>query len=525
MAIDFFKKSQGWFTKTVLLLLAAAFIFGFGYVGGISLGTGGTSGGTAVNINGEKVPLARFYLAQDNILRQFRGSDLPPEVRDFVKYRALQQIVEGKLLAQKADELGFRVSDLELSEAIRSNPSFQQDGKFVGVDNYKKIITKGFNLTVGQFEQSFKDELLVEKLVGMISESAKITDDELFNLYKTENERVSINYIKFTPSEYSNSVTLSDEEIKNYYDLNKNNLLTEEKRKVEYLKVSKDDLKENINISDTEVEAYYNSYKDEFLDESGGYKKLGDVKTEIVEELKNQRIGGAYSQFSEKYSSPIDGSINKIAAENGLSGIEEAEILLSGGSDLPDGVKNKVFSAEKGNVSAVNDGDTIWFVELIEVDTKREKTFEEAKQDIVKVLKVKKGKEAARIAAEETLKKVKGSGGFSNALSAGLKVEETGYFLRLKPPSEPKIDDLSIDAFLLTKDKPISDKVFESEDSYYILSLKDRSKIDENEFENKKEEIKQRELQKQRNELLSGWIRKLHEESKIIPNKQLFPTG
>ena len=527
MSIDFFKKSQGWFTKGVLLLLAAAFVFGFGYVGGISLGGGGTTGGTAVKVNGDKIPLARFYFVRDGLNRQFGGSEMPPEAQDFIKYRALQQIVEAKLLAQEADKLGFKVTDEELSEAIRTNPSFQQDGKFIGLDSYKELIRRGLNLTVAQFETSFKDELLIRKLIDMINESAKITDEELLNLYKIESEQVNLNYLEFSPSEFSKSVIVSDEEINEFYEKNKDKLLSSEKRKSKYLKISKDDLKEKTVISDSEVQIYYDSYKDEFPDSSGNIKPLSEAKEEIIEKLKSQRVNTLFNQFTEKYSSDSDAMLDKIATESGFADIQETDLIASSDIvDLPAQVKNRIFNLEKNKVSLVRDGELLWLIQLQDVLAPKSLSVDKARDQIVERLKNEKGKNAAKIAADETLKKIKTSGNFRNeALLAGLKVKETSLFSRLKPPASPKIDNINIEAFLLEKNNPTSDKVFESNENFYLISLKEKVGVDVNEFENKKDDLKQRELRKQRRELLSGWIRKLHKEAKIVPNKQLFPTG
>lgn len=534
MSINFLKEKQSWLTRAVLIVLAITFVLGFGYVGGISLGGRGGSGGSAAEVNGEEISLAQFYIVRDNIYRQFGDGidNLPPEALEFINFRALQQLVEGKLLSQKARELGFEVTDYELSEAIRSNPSFQQDGKFIGLSNYRNAIQQGLNMSVSEFEKGFKEELLVGKLVDLINESAKVTDEELLNLYKIENEKVNLYYITFSPEEFSKSVTFNDDDIKDYFEKNKTQLLTLERRKIKYLKITQDDFKQKVQLSDQEIQTYYNSYKDEFKGDEGEIKTFDQVKGEIKEKLADQRVSALYKEFADGIANTksLD-SLDAVSEENGFKNLKESEFFTSVESDIEDfqfQVRNKAFAIKKGETSFVRLGNTLWLLELIDTDLQRQKTVEEAKEEIIKVLKLEKGKDAAEIVAEETLKKIKNSGrAFADTTrSLGLKINETDYFTRLNPPSLLNIDDLKIEAFLLDVNNPTADKIYDFNDNFYILSLKDKKDFDKSEFENQKDLIRQRELAKQRRELISSWVDKLQRESKIVPNGRLFPpTG
>ena len=138
MSYSFFSFKNSWLTRAVLVVIAFTFILGFGYVGVINLTETGVSTGTAAEVNGEKIPIVQFYNVRENLYKQFGEGlqNIPPEAMQFFNIRALQQLVEAKLLAQKAQELGFTVSNDELSESIRTNPSFQRDGKFIGLENY-----------------------------------------------------------------------------------------------------------------------------------------------------------------------------------------------------------------------------------------------------------------------------------------------------------------------------------------------------------------------------------------------------
>ena len=121
MLLDLLRKSQGWFVKGILILLAITFVVGFGF-NYSRFGFGGkVAQGNAAEVNGEGIPILDFYRARDRLRRQYQQSGAPEGALNynFIDIAVLDQLIDLKLLSQKAKELGFRVTDQELSESIR----------------------------------------------------------------------------------------------------------------------------------------------------------------------------------------------------------------------------------------------------------------------------------------------------------------------------------------------------------------------------------------------------------------------
>jgi len=533
MGLEFFRDNTSWLNRTILALIALSFILGFGYFGVINLTNTGVSTGTAAEVNGEKIPLVQFYNVRENLYKQFGEGlqNIPPEAMQFFNVRALQQLVEAKLLAQKAQEVGFSVSDDELSESIRTNPSFQQDGKFIGLDNYRNLIRQALNMSVGDFEKGYKEELLVQKVVELINNSAKITDDQLYNLYKVENENINLYYISFQPDKFSDSATISEGEISEYYENNKNQFLTDEERKINYIKVNQADFEKNIEISDDEVNSYYSSYSDEFKDDEGNIKPLADAKDEIVKNLRVKRVGSIYDNFVNTVTrSDVLDPLDKLVAENSLSAATPSEYFTATQETevFPIELRNKAFTLKANEVSAYNYRGDLWVFEVTEIKEQSQKSLDDANEEITASLKKSKGSEAAKIAADESLKKLLGnsSTSFRNLSdSFNLDVKESGLFARAKAPAELNIEDLKLDAFLLTKANPTAKKIYKSGDSFYIISLKERKNVSKEEFEREKDTIMNQQLSRQRGELLSAWIDDIRNKSEIVPNPNLISSN
>lgn len=528
MSISFFREKYQWATKFILVAIVVSFIFSFGYFGVSSLQSGVPTG-TAAKVNGEKIPFIQFYNIKDNLYRQLNlgRSDITPETRQFLNFTALQQLVENKLLAQEARELGFYVSDEELSRSIISNPAFQIDGNFIGPEAYRNTIRQALNIDLGEFEKTYREDLLITKLRELINSSIKISEDELYNIYKVQKENVSLYYAEFKTENFTDTASISDDEIKEHYNNNKEYFLTPEERKIKFAKVSREDFISKIHIGDDEIRSYYQSYSDEFKNEDGNLKSIDEVRSEIADKLKAKLADRDYNNFAlflskNEQLEPID----EILKENSLGDYKESEFfsLSQSTEDIPPDIRKQVFSLGDGETSYIDSEEDIWVFQLAEVKFPKQKTLEEAKTDIADALSKIKGHKAAESAAKAMLNKLtKSAESFTDmAKGLGINVNETAPFSRTEPPEVLDLEDLKFDAFFLSNSKPHGEKVYQKEDSYFVISLKEKFNIDLEEFEEEKPEIKNTQLTQREKELLNEWLTKLRENAEVVPNPSIF---
>src|SRR5699024_8221275 len=78
---------------------------------------------TLGSVNGEEVSLEEYNSRTSYFIEQYTqrtGNSVTPEIRSSLEQRAWDEIVTGKLLQQKMDELGIEVTDKEVVDMIRS---------------------------------------------------------------------------------------------------------------------------------------------------------------------------------------------------------------------------------------------------------------------------------------------------------------------------------------------------------------------------------------------------------------------
>lgn len=208
------KNSQHWLVMVLIGVVIVGLALFFGY------SSRNTGGGQvwAAKVGGETIKMGEFLSRYKNVVERYRkqfGESFNEELLDSLNLRGriLQEMVYERVIAIDAEENNVKVSDEELREAIASVPYFQKDGKF-NVEYYKTILN--YNRTSPQeFEKAQREELVRNKLRGMIMTSAKVSDEEVIASHQLENAKVSLSVFKVeVPVLLENSV--SDSEVQKY---------------------------------------------------------------------------------------------------------------------------------------------------------------------------------------------------------------------------------------------------------------------------------------------------------------------
>ena len=123
-------QSQRWLAIVVLGALALVFA-AWGAYGIVNIKIGG--GDYAAKVGSEKLPLAEVredWMRQQSRWQQQFGQEIPAEMKPSVQNSLLESKIRELALTQRARELGYRVTDEQIQEAIRSEGAFQIDGKY-----------------------------------------------------------------------------------------------------------------------------------------------------------------------------------------------------------------------------------------------------------------------------------------------------------------------------------------------------------------------------------------------------------
>jgi len=223
---------------------------------------GGNTADTVATIGKDKITLAEFDQSlrdQQQRARQMMGRNFDPAMFDNpeVRFAVLDQVVNDHLLAGKARDERFRVSDVQLRETIASIPTFQDDGKFSG-QRYEMFLI-GQNTNRVAFEEKVRQDMMaaaIQEPVAAANIVARPSTEKFLGLLEQQRE-VAIAVISAEP--YAKDVKISDADVKAFYDKNPTSFQTPELAKIEYLILTADALQASATVDAADVKKQYDT--------------------------------------------------------------------------------------------------------------------------------------------------------------------------------------------------------------------------------------------------------------------------
>ena len=290
-------KAKGWVAYAIVIFISIPFmLFGIG-----SYLDGGEKV-VAATVNGEEIDssaLTNATLQQKQRLQSIYGS-LPPQMDDkAIKEQVIDDLVNRELLRQSVDANGYRASDAEVGESIRSIPTFQKDGKF-DQTTYQQLLTAN-RLNAATFEQQTRDDLTLQQMTRAISSSSLVPKQEA-GLYQSlvEQERAGQTYTIRADS-HKSQVNPDKEKVKAFYESNTSLFMTAERVKLDYLLVDQDVLAEDIEVTD---EALQKNFEDNAtLYRTPEQRKVSHILVSVDKHGKEgaeKRAGDLYAQIVSK---------------------------------------------------------------------------------------------------------------------------------------------------------------------------------------------------------------------------------
>lgn len=189
---------------------------------------------------------------------------------------AIKNLIDSTLILNLANEFGIIVLDSEVSEKIVSIESFQENGVF-SKERYIGALQR-VNLKPKDFEASIKKELLITKVRDIFDINSTNLELETINSAFYMQDRVSIDTI----SSDSLELNISESDIKDYWEKNRENYKTDTIYEVKVINLTLND----VNLSKNKIEEYYNLNKIEFKDEDGKILSFEDAKAQVEREAK-----------------------------------------------------------------------------------------------------------------------------------------------------------------------------------------------------------------------------------------------
>jgi peptidyl-prolyl cis-trans isomerase D len=222
--------------KYFWLLIVIAFVGGFllyessGLFGRARI----TSSTTVAKVNGDEILFSTWQRAIQQLEQQQTqgsGRSLTLDEQRELENQAFEQLVGDILINQEIKRRHIVITDDELAQAAKYNPpqqlmqspELQTNGQF-DYQKYLRLLsspTARQNGLLYQLEMYYRDQLPKEKLYEQVVAGVYPSDAQLWQNYQDSHDTAQISYAAFKPTGTDQSITVSDDEIRSYYDTHK----------------------------------------------------------------------------------------------------------------------------------------------------------------------------------------------------------------------------------------------------------------------------------------------------------------
>lgn len=361
--------------QVVLGLVSLGLVVGFG-LSGYSAMEGGPS--WLAKVGGKSI-------TEQDIAEATRGQVISDDMKPMV----LQELIRKQLLLNEAHDLRLSPSTQQLQKAIAAIPAFQDNGQF-SPQRYQELLGAQ-QISPTKFEGQMRDDLATRQLLSAFMQSGMTSSVTLERLAKLMGEKREVSSAVLKPEAYLSQVTVSDAEVKQYYDQHQADLKAPEMVRVEYVALSKDQLAQQQVVSDEEIQKYFDAHKDDLAKEerqaahiliavpkgaSAADKQAAKAKAEDI--LKQVKANPARFAELAKADSQDPGS-----KDNG----GDLGWFARGAMVKP--FEDTVFKLQKDQVSDLVETD--FGYHIIKLEGVRTKTLADLKPEIADKLKSEKG--------------------------------------------------------------------------------------------------------------------------------------
>lgn len=415
----------------VLKIILALIILSFVLTGVGNYLIGG-NGDYAAKVNGQEISRAQLENAfsnersrqQQQLGEQFSQLAGNPAYLQQIRQQALSQLVDEALLTGYANDLKLAISDDQIKQAIFSQPAFQTNGKF---DNAKYLgLINQMGFSADGYAEALRKQLTTQQLIAAVTGTDFMLSGETDSLAALVSQERVVRQATINVAALAAKQTVTPEEIKNYYEQNKNSFMSPEQFRVSYIKLDAASLQET--ASEADIQSWYDQHQGDYTQPQRSRYSIIQTKTEADAQavLDAVKKGGDFAALAKEKS------VDPISARHGgdMGWLELAT--------TPDELKNAGLK-EKGQLSGVIKSSVGFLVaRLDDVQPQQIKPLATVHDDIAAKVKQEKAVDAYY----KLQQKVSDAASNDNESlvgaeqAAGVKAVETGWFSHDNPPAE-----------------------------------------------------------------------------------------
>lgn len=341
------RHAQSWLIKVALGGIIVVFVFWYGWSGSRD-----KTRSYAAKVNDTVISYDQFYNVYETELEKirvrFKGA-MPPDLVEKLnlKKNVVTGLVHQLLILQEASRLGMFSTDDDLVRDIRSNPVFQRNGVFD--EGVYRAYLSSIKMSPQMFEQARKQELTEEQLIRLLTDGVKTDPAEINKWWHFQNDKLILSMLLVKLDEKPKNAP-DVKALESFFRKNQAKYEIPQSLNLQYVVFSWPDIQKKLSITDSEIRDYYNMNPREFIipeqfkirhilvkaPDNATENQLQEARTKAQDLLKRLRGGEDFEKIArlesqDPSSSEKGGDLGFSARGAMQSNLEEAAAKLEVG--------------------------------------------------------------------------------------------------------------------------------------------------------------------------------------------------
>ncbi|SEE21814.1 SurA N-terminal domain-containing protein [Pseudomonas anguilliseptica] len=338
--------SQGWIAKTIIGIIVALLAL----TGVDAIFTSTSNSQNAADVNGEKITSAELSQAvemQRRQLLQQLGRDFDASLLDekLLREAALNGLVERTLLLDSAKDAKFAFSQQALDQLILKTPEFLVDGQF-NAERFDQVIRQlGYSRL--QFRQMLEQEMLIGQLRAGLANSGFVTDAQVQAFAALEKQ--TRDFATLTLKADLDAVTLSDDDIKAYYEAQASEFMSPEQVVLEYVELKKDAFFDQVEVTDEALQSAYQSEIANLAEQRRAAHILVEVNDKLNDEQAQAKLVAVQKRLEQ--GEDFAALAKEVSDDSGSAG-EGGDLGFAGPGVYDPAFEEALYALDENAVSA-----------------------------------------------------------------------------------------------------------------------------------------------------------------------------
>ena len=436
--LDFVRNKQ----KSIIIKIAFAIIILSFVIGYAMLSTPGGPAGEdqsaeAAVVNGKAIAYNDFQTTYSNLYQVYQNiyqDQFTPALEKQLKLaeKTLDSLIDQALLQDEAELQQIEISGKELVDAIANIPAFQENGVF-SKDRYLQVLAYQ-RLNSEQFEAMQRSELITSKVREQLQAGITVTDEEIDEEFRNNNEKVNLNYVSLTPASFEKKVKVTDEALASYFAEQQEVFRTPEMVSLRYLQFVPERYIDEVTFDENELDKYHRRHLEQF-------EILEKIKASHilikVDEGTDQAVREEKKAFAEKLLEEVKAGkdfaeLARVNSDDTASAVKGGNLGYFTRGSMVKPFEQAAFNMKPGDISEVVE--TTFGYHIIKVEEYTEpgvRSLEESMDEVKTGLRQEKAKQLAFEKAMDAYNINRKTGDLESAATTNeLGLKESGLFGR-----------------------------------------------------------------------------------------------